>query len=107
MLTKSAAFIARRARKDARNEAAQRTRVANLAERPAPGPRDDNRRPGRLLLDIGAQVIDLELRPDPRDVRLWRAYKDGAPYLRGGLERIWRQVQREIAPPLGRAHWSA
>jgi hypothetical protein len=48
------------------------------------GPRTDNRQPGRLLLDIGSQVIDLELRPDPRDVRVWLAYRDGAPYLRIG-----------------------
>ena len=102
----TAAAIARRARKDARNESAQRTRALNRMAGPAPGPRDDNRQPGRLLLDIGSTVIDLELRPDPRDVRMWRAYRSGEPYLRGGLERIWRKVQSEIAPPLGRAHWS-
>lgn len=40
-----------------------------------------------------------------RDVRRWLAYRDGEPYLHGGLERIWRKVQSESAPPLGRAHW--
>jgi hypothetical protein len=73
--------------------------------RPAPGPRDDMRQPGRLLLDIGSQVIDLRLVPDRRDVRRWLAYKDGEPYLHAGLERIWRRVQSEISPPLGRVHW--
>lgn len=102
----NAAAIARRARMDARNEAAQRTRALNRMTGPAPGPRDDMRTVGRLLLDIGSTVIDLELRPDPRDVRRWLAYRDGKPYMRAGLERIWRKVQSETAPPLGRAHWT-
>lgn len=67
--------------------------------------RDDMRPIGRLLLDIGSTTIDIELRPDPRDVRRWLAYRNGAPYCHGGLERIWRKAQSEIAPPLGRAHW--
>lgn len=73
---------------------------------PPIGPRDDNRSTGRLLLDIGAQMFDLELRPDPRDVRRWLAYRNGQPFMRGGLERIWRAVQAEIAPALGRRHWA-
>ena len=63
------------------------------------------RLPGRMLLDLGSTVIDLELRPDPRDVRLWHAYKAGEPYLRAGLERIWRKVQSEVTPAMGRRHW--
>jgi hypothetical protein len=94
-----------RARKDARNEAAQRTRALNRMAGPAPGPRDDMRPIGRLLLDIGSTTVDLELRPDPRDVRRWRAYRDGEPYCHGGLERIWRKLQSELASPLGRDHW--
>ena len=70
------------------------------------GLRDDNRQPGRLLLDIGSTVIDLHLEPDRRDVRMWRAYRNGEPYLRAGLERIWRKAQSEIHPPLGRRHWA-
>lgn len=89
---------------DAARLAAIDARRELMLSRPV-GPRDDNRQPGRLLLDIGSTVIDLELSPDPRDVRMWRAYRDGDLYLRGGLERIWRKVQSEIAPPLGRAHW--
>lgn len=100
------AALTRTARKDARSEAAQRTRTANRMAGPAPGPCDDNRQPGCLLLDIGSVVVDLHLEPDPRDVRMWRAYRDGEPYLRAGLERIWRKVQSEIAPPLGRRHWA-
>ena len=101
----SAAAIARRARRDARNEAAQRTRALNRMAGPPVGLRDDNRTVGRLLLDIGAQAFDIELRPDRRDVRRWIAYRNGQPFARGGLERIWRAVQAEIAAPLGRWHW--
>lgn len=97
---------AAKARQDARQEAAQRTRLLNRMARPPAGPRDDNRTTGRLLLDIGSQVIDLELRPDPRDVRRWYAYRCGQPFAHAGLERIWRMVQSDIAPPLGRSHWS-
>jgi hypothetical protein len=95
-----------KARADARQEAAQRTRAINRMAGPAVSARDDARPVGRLLLDIGSQTIDLELRPDPRDVRRWRAYRNGEPYLHAGLERIWRKVQSEIAPPLGRDRWS-
>jgi hypothetical protein len=95
---------AQRARADARMEAAQQARAFNRMQRPIE-PRDDNRAVGRLLLDIGSQVFDLELRPDPRDVRRWLACRNGQPYMRGGLERIWRKVQSEISPPLGRDRW--
>ena len=97
--------IESKARADARQEAAQHTRALNRVAGPPIGARDDNRSRGRLLLDIGSQVIDLELRPDPRDVRMWMAYRDGAPYLRAGLERIWRKIQSEIVPALGRKNW--
>lgn len=73
---------------------------------PCTDPRDDNRAPGRLLLQIHGRSIDIELRPDPRDVRLWRAYRDGSPWMRSGLERIWRAVQAEITPCVGRRHWA-
>jgi hypothetical protein len=96
---------AAKARADARQEAAQRTRAANRMAGPPIGPRDDNRAVGRLLLDIGTHVVDLELRPDPRDVRRWYAYRNGRPFAHAGLERIWRMIQTDIAPPIGRSHW--
>ena len=99
------AAIKRIASRDAKNEAARMTRAANRMAGPPLGVRDDMRQAGRLLLDIGSTLIDLELRPDPRDVRRWLAYRSGEPYLRGGLERIWRKVQSEISPPLGRSNW--
>ena len=68
-------------------------------------PREDNRRPGRLLLEVNGRRIDITLQPDPRDVRMWRAYREGAPWMRAGLERIWRAVQAELPPVIGRRHW--
>lgn len=89
----------------ARDERAER-RMERAAELwPCAEPRDDNRTIGRLLLDVNGQSIDIELRPDPRDVRLWRAYRNGAPWMRAGLERIWRAVQAELPPAIGRRHW--
>lgn len=69
------------------------------------GLRDDMRQPGRLLLDLNGKVIDLHLSPDLRDVRRWIAYRDGKPWIRGGLEAIWRAMQAEQSRPLGRRHW--
>ena len=92
------------AERDARME----RRIQRAAELgPSREPRDDARQPGRLLLAVNGQTIDIELRPDPRDVRLWRAYRDGQPWMRAGLERIWRAVQAELPPVLGRRHWDA
>lgn len=92
------------AARDARIE----RRIALAAELgPCREPRDDMRPPGRLLLEVNGQTIDIELRPDPRDVRVWRAYRNGAPWMRAGLERIWRAVQAELPPVLGRRHWDA
>lgn len=58
-----------------------------------------------LQVPATSAALALELRPDPRDVRRWRAYRNGEPYCHGGLKRIWRKVQSEIAPPLGRDRW--
>jgi hypothetical protein len=89
---------------DRQQAAAQGTRAANRMAAPV-GQRDDNRQPGRLLLDVNGVVIDLHLVPDPRDVRRWKAYREGQPYMRAGLEQIWRKVQSEQSPVLGRRHW--
>jgi hypothetical protein len=54
-----------------------------------------------LVLDINGQRIELDLHPDARDCRRWRAYRDGQPYTCGGLERIWRKVKADMAPLIG------
>lgn len=69
------------------------------------GPRDDMREPGRLVLQVNGYTFDIRLDPDRRDVRMWLAYRDGEPFVRGGLEKVWRKIQAEIAPPVGRRHW--
>ena len=69
------------------------------------GLRDDNRRVERFLLTQGDVTFDLTLVPDPRDVRRWKVYRDDVLFVHGGLEQMWRAVQRELAPPLGRRHW--
>jgi hypothetical protein len=69
------------------------------------GPRDDMREPGRLLLEVNGYSFDLRLDPDRRDVRMWCVYRDGQPWIRGGLERVWRAMQSEMALPIGRRHW--
>lgn len=59
------------------------------------------RQPGRLLLEVNGQVFDLDLSPDRRDCRRWLAFRDGKPFAHGGLECIWRAVQKGMAPLLG------
>lgn len=51
------------AARDARAER-RMERAAELG--PCRDPRDDNRAPGRLLLEVNGQRIDIELRPDQR-----------------------------------------
>jgi hypothetical protein len=43
--------------------------------------------------------------PSPRDVRQWRVYRDGQPWMCAGLEHVLRAMQREMSPALGRCHW--
>jgi len=69
------------------------------------GPRDDMREPGELVLRVNGYAFLIRLEPDPRDVRMWRAYRDGEQWIRGGLEKMWRAIQAEMAAPLGRRHW--
>jgi hypothetical protein len=75
------------------------------------GPRDDVRESGRMLIDVNWYVFDIRLEPDKGDVRMWRVFRDGLPWivdgkpLRCGLERVWRLIQAEMAAPLGRRNW--
>lgn len=48
----------------------------------------------------------LHFEPSLRDVRQWRVFRDGQPWMCAGLERVWRAMQtREMRPALGRRHW--
>ena len=76
------------------------------------GPRDDLRDDGMLRLKVNGYDFDYRLVPDARDVRLWLPYRDGERVftdgkpLRCGLEPLWRLTLSQIAPTLGRAHWT-
>lgn len=59
------------------------------------------RQPGRMLIECNDQRFDLELRPDRRDCRRWYAFRDGEPFVHGGLDAVFREVQRKMVPLLG------
>ena len=82
------------ARRDAKRE---RALERGIPEREEVAPREL----GELLLSVNGQTFALELRPDWRDCRRWYAFRNGEPFEHGGLERIWRKVQSELAPRLG------
>ena len=87
MLNLSAASRSRLARRDARLEHREPLRFAV-----------PDRAPGRLLIECNGQRFDLDLRPDRRDCRRWYAFRESKPFTHGGLEQIWREVQRQITP---------
>jgi hypothetical protein len=55
---------------------------------------------------LNGYSFDCDLIPDRRDVRRWVVLRDGKPWMRCGLERLWRAVQAEMAQPLGKRHLS-
>lgn len=100
-MLKNAAVIARRARRDERQErrtaAARNTRARNrlaLPERDAV----PSREPGEFCIRADGQVFELVLIPDRRDCRRWFAMRDGTPFVHGGLESVFREIQRQRVP---------
>lgn len=87
--------IATPAERDARNE--------RSIEQSGVPPREPElqRQPGRLLLDVDGQVFDVLLQPDRRHAWRWHAWLDGQCVTHGGLEQVWREIQRRRALPLG------
>ena len=65
----------------------------------------DNRQPFDWSFACGGITWSLHFEPNPRDVRQWRVFRDGELWMCAGLERVWRAMQREMAPVLGRRHW--
>jgi hypothetical protein len=95
---------ATRAERDARSE----RRAARVTEPDAAWPvigQDDRRQPFDWRFSCGGVSWSLHFEPNPRDVRQWRVFRDGQPWMCAGLERVWRAMQREMAPALGRRHW--
>lgn len=75
----------------------------------APGaafePLGAGRQPFDWAFSCGGVSWSLHFEPSPRDVRQWRVYRNGQPWMCAGLERVWRAMQREMSPALGRRHW--
>lgn len=86
----------------ARRDALTEQRIARLEAEGIP-PRDPipQRAPGRFLLVANGLTQDVELRPDPRHCWKWIAVMDGQVIERGGLDRIFRELQRQRRPILG------
>jgi hypothetical protein len=103
------AAITRRAKRDAAQErkqaAAQATRARNRMAGPPVAQRDDMRPPFDWCFSVSGVTWNLHFEADPRDVRRWRVWRDGEPWMVSGLEQVWRAMQREMAQPLGRRNW--
>lgn len=67
--------------------------------------REDHRQPFDWTFACGGVSWSLHFEPNPRDVRQWRVFRDGQPWMCAGLERVWRAMQKEMSPALGRRHW--
>lgn len=65
----------------------------------------DGRLPFDWTFSCGGVSWSLHFEPSLRDVRQWRVYRDGKPWMCAGLERVWRAMQKEMSPALGRRHW--
>lgn len=59
------------------------------------------REPGRFLLDFNGVTQDVELRPDRRHCWRWYAVLEGEVIAHGGLDVIFRELQKRRAPMLG------
>jgi hypothetical protein len=82
----------------AQNKAHAAEELGRKGGRPKTKVDPDLRKPGRLLIECNGQRFDIELRPDRRDCRRWYSFRDGEPFVHGGLEQVWREVQRQMAP---------
>lgn len=92
------------AERDARAERRRKRAAQSEPARPV-DMREDRRQPFDWSFSCGGVSWSLHFEPNPRDVRQWRVFRDGQPWMVAGLERIWRAMQREMAPALGRRHW--
>lgn len=92
------------AERDARTERRQ-TRAAQADPVPPVDAREDNRQPFDWTFSCGGVSWSLHFEPNPRDVRQWRVFRDGQPWMGAGLERVWRAMQQEMRHALGRRHW--
>ncbi len=92
------------AERDARTE----QRLATATEAGASHPfaaQEDHRQPFDWTFACGGVSWCLHFEPSQRDVRQWRVFRDGQPWMCAGLERVWRAMQREMSPAIGRRNW--
>lgn len=59
------------------------------------------RQPGRMLIEANGVVQDVKLLPDQRHCWRWIGVLDGEVIARGGLDKIFRELQRRRVPVLG------
>lgn len=90
--------------RDARAEQ-RRARAAEANPARPVDDREDRRQPFDWSFSCGGVTWSLHFEPNPRDVRQWRVIRDGKLWMCAGLERVWRAMQREMGPALGRRHW--
>lgn len=95
---------ATRVERDARAEQ-RRRRAQKAVPELAQNVREDHRQPFEWSFSCGGISWSLRFEPNPRDVRQWRVFRSGEPWMCAGLERVWRAMQREMSPALGRRHW--
>lgn len=89
-------------------DAGAELRLTRGTELGAEGPvavRDDHRQPFDWTFTCGGVSWSLHFEPNPRDVRQWRVFRDGQPWMCAGLEKVWRAMQKEMSPALGQRHW--
>ena len=93
------------AERDARRERRLSRAAEEAALETSAQPYKDQRQPFDWTFSCGGVSWALHFEPNPRDVRQWRVFRDGQPWMCAGLERVWRALQREMSPALGRRHW--
>ena len=92
------------AERDARREQRGHCAAGQVLGSVAPV-RHDCRQPFDWTFACGGVAWSLHFEPNPRDVRQWRVFRDGEPWMCAGLEKVWRAMQKEMGAALGRRHW--
>jgi hypothetical protein len=93
------------AERDARRERRLIRASDEAASAIPPARHEDLRQPFDWTFSCGGVSWALHFERNPRDVRQWRVFRDGQPRMRAGLDWVWRALQREMSPALGRRHW--
>lgn len=82
--------------------------IVGKEEAPENGPAElpgDPRLPFDWTFSCGGVSWRLHFEPSPQDVHQRRVYRNGEPQMCAGLERVSRDMQKEMVPVLGRRRW--